>query len=267
MDRARRFYDERAEEEWHRLEGHRTEFAVTMRVLDDYLPPAPARVLDVGGGPGRYAIELGRRGYCVTLVDVSGKCLQLARKKAQEAGVKLSGVVQANALCLSQLGDETYDAVLILGPLYHLLREQDRKRAVSEAFRVLRLGGVVFASFITRSGVLRYAAKLNPEWVLTYGQELLDTGLPADCLVEGSFPACFFHPDQVMPLMEEAGFDSLDLVGCEGVVARLEERVNGLTGELWETWTDINYRVGHDPTLLGASDHLVYAGRKLRLGN
>ncbi len=120
----------------------------------------------------------------------------------------------------------------------------------------------MFAAFITRAGVLRWAAWEKPEWVLRYGDELLETGVPGDCRVEGNFPAYFARPDEVEPLMATGGFRMVELVGCEGVVARIEERVNDLTGHLWDAWVDINYRVGHEPTHLGASDHLLYVGRK-----
>ncbi|WP_456411793.1 class I SAM-dependent methyltransferase [Oceanithermus sp.] len=89
------FYDANAEVEWARLERHRTEFAVKLRALEGHLPPPPAAVLDVGGGPGRYAIELARRGYRVTLVDLSAANLELARRRADEAGVRLEGAVRA----------------------------------------------------------------------------------------------------------------------------------------------------------------------------
>ena len=97
----RRYYDLQPEREWARLERHRTEFAVTMRALAAYLPRPPARVLDCGGGPGRYAIELARRGYQVTLFDLSSACLKLAETKAAEAGVALTSYEQGTAAQLS----------------------------------------------------------------------------------------------------------------------------------------------------------------------
>lgn len=75
-------YDAHPEHEWERLQRHRTEFAVTLRALDTYLPPPPATILDIGGGPGRYAIELARLGYEVTLLDLSQANLALAKDKA-----------------------------------------------------------------------------------------------------------------------------------------------------------------------------------------
>jgi len=84
MNEITDYYDRHREREWERLERrHRTEFALTMRSLKEHLSAAPAHVLDVGGGPGRYAIALAQLGHRVTLLDAASGCLELARKKAE----------------------------------------------------------------------------------------------------------------------------------------------------------------------------------------
>lgn len=262
MNRVGSFYDKIAHEEWERLGHHRMEFAITMGVLEDHLPPPPADVLDIGSGPGRYAIALAQKGYAVTLGDVSGECLALACQKSLEGGVELKAIVQANATELHMFGDASFDAVLMLGPLYHLLAEQERGLAVAESGRVLKPGGLVFAAFVTTFGVLRYAAIQNPEWIVRCAEELLATGVPSNSFNEGSFPGYFVHPQQVAPLMESGGFVSLDLVATDGLLSRLEERVSQTQGEVWQAWVDVVYRLRREPALFGASDHLLYVGRK-----
>ncbi len=265
MERVKRYYDEKAEAEWERLERHRTEFAVTMRALEEYLPPPPARVLDVGGGPGRYAIALAQRGYEVTLFDLSRGCLELARRKAREAGAAIAAFEQGDARDLSRFSDGSFDAVLLMGPLYHLLEEGDRRRAIREARRVLKQNGLVFAAFIVRYAPIRWAAKYEPEWVIRHPERLekllSDGALPAS--PEGDFTdAHLVHPSEIRPLMEGEGFETLDLIACEGVVSMIEEKVNELAGKRWEAWVDLNYRLGRDRYVHGASEHLLYVGRK-----
>lgn len=265
MTNVESFYDENAEREWERAERHPTEFAVTRRAMAEYLPPAPARVLDCGGGPGRYAIHLAQLGYNVTLFDLSADNLALAREKAREAGAALEGYVHGSALDLTQFADASFDAVLLLGPLYHLLRPEDRRQALGEAVRVLRPGGCLMAGFITRfapfrdaiaKGYLRDFAA-DPAGTL----HMLETGINrAD---DGGFTdAWFAHSDEVRPLMEGAGLRTLALLAVEGVTAGHEQSITTLDEADFNFWADLNYRLSRDPSLLGAADHLLYVGVK-----
>ena len=200
----RALYDQQPEREWERMERHRTEFAVTMRALAKHLPLPPAQVLDCGSGPGRYAIELARRGYKVTLFDLSTGCLQMAREKAVEAGMTLAGYEQGTATDLTRFPDASFDAILLMGPLYHLLDEAERRQAVAEGHRVLKPGGLLFAAFISRYATLRWAAAHEPTWPLEHPElteMILTTGaLPPRGESDAEFVAHFAHPTEVVPL-------------------------------------------------------------------
>jgi ubiquinone/menaquinone biosynthesis C-methylase UbiE len=259
---VRRYYDEHAEHEWSRLESDRVEYAITLRALAEYLPKPPAALLDIGGGPGRYAIELARQGYDVTLADFSASELALARNRAREAHVSLN-IFECDARDLSQFADESFDAVLMMGPLYHLLDAGDRCTAILEAKRVLRPGGRFFAVYISRTAVLRFWAKYDPMRVAddrARYEEHLRTGEVRDNF--GFTDVYVAHPGEITPVMEAAGFTTLDLVSCEGVISMIREKVNELTGDAWETWVSINYRLGRDPSNHGTAEHLLYIGEK-----
>jgi len=263
MPPVEQYYDHHAPTEWQRLEHHRTEFAVTLRALHEFLPPPPATILDIGGGPGRYAIALTQQGYTVTLVDLAHQNLVLAVEHAATAQVHVAHVVHANALNLAALLPATYDAVLLLGPLYHLLTIQERTQAVHEALRVLKPHGVLCAAFITRFAPFRNAAKRDPLWLLqhqAYAEQLLITGQHT---AGANFTHVYFaHPAEICPFMESMGLKTREMIGCEGVVSEVEEQVNQLTGAAWEAWVDLNYRLGKEPTLHGAAEHLLYIGQK-----
>jgi S-adenosylmethionine-dependent methyltransferase len=263
--RIEHYYDEDAHIEWQRLERHRTEFAVTMCILADYLPSAPQAVLDVGGGPGRYTLALSSLGYQVTLLDLSQGNLTLARQKAQESKISIAQYVHGNALNLSSFPPKSFDAVLLFGPLYHLLTEPERQQAIREAWRVLCPGGLIFAAFITRYAAFRDLAKNSPSTLLEKQAEweaFLNTGVYRAGQGVGFTDAYFAHPAEIEPLMEGAGFETIDLLGCEGVVAANEEQINRLTDEAWQAWVDVNYRLSKETSLRGAADHLLYVGRK-----
>lgn len=256
-----RFYDTNALKEWERLERHRTEYAVTMKALSEYLPKAPAQLVDIGGGPGRYAIELTRCGYTVTLVDLSNANLDLAKEKAREKGVQIEYILHGNALALSELKDETFDAVLLMGPLYHLIDPEDRRKALVEARRVLNPHGLLFASFISRYGVFVDAASKFPEEVFQHKEEW--ERLWRDGVNRSGFTDAYFAmPEEIVPLMESLRFETLNLLGLEGVVSGHEDAVNPLKGEAWEYWGNLNFAFAKDPALHASSNHLLYVGKK-----
>jgi len=263
-----RLYDGQPQREWERAERHRTEFAVTLRALEKHLPPPPARVLDCGGGPGRYAIELARQGYEVTLFDSSSECLQMAGEKTQEAGVTITAYEHGTATDLSRFPDESFDAVLLMGPLYHLLEEAERLRALVEAQRVLKPGGPILAAFITRYAPIRYVAAHEPAYPLEQPELLemmLNTGrLPPHGENSSAFVAYFAHPSEVVPLCQQAGFEVRAVLGVEGVVSMIEDGVNALSGAAWEAWVDLNHRLAEDPSLHGGVEHLLVVAHKPR---
>lgn len=266
MNVIEQFYDADPQHEWDRLsQRHRTEFALTMLALIEHMPTAPARVLDIGGSVGRYSIALTQKGYNVTLFDLSQACLNFAAERAQEAGVILSRSMHGNALNLSDLTDASFDVVLLMGPLYHLIESADRNTAIREALRVLKPGGILAAAFITRYAILRTVAKNIPEWIVRDAaivNSVLDTGVLQEPPGSGFTDAWLTHPSEVRPLFEQHGLQSLDLIACEGIISLIEEKVNETQGDMWDAWVQLNYRLCRDPWAQAAAEHLLYIGKK-----
>lgn len=262
-------YDSDPEREWARMDRHRTEFHITLRALAEHLPPPPAAVLDCGGGPGRFAIELARQGYRITLFDLSAGNLALARAKAAEAGVTLAGIEQGNALDLGRFADDSFDAVLLMGPLYHLLEEAERRQAVAEAARVLRPGGPLFAAFIARFAAHRDCAGRYPERLAdeadVYAEILRSGRLPPNLDTPAAFSAYFARPEEAAPLIWAAGLEPVTTLGVEGFVSVVENvGVNALTGPAWDAWCAANWQVAADPLIFGAVEHLLAVACKPR---
>jgi len=259
-----RLYDANAEDEWSRLDARRTEFAVTCRALDEHLPRPPAKILDVGSGPGRYAIRLAQRGYAVSLLDLSQQCLDLAAKKAALGGVRLDAMACGTATDLGMFPAEYFDAVLLLGPLYHLKSVERRRQAVLEAMRVARTGGLLISAYLTRYSVVRYAAKVRPAQLSqapAFIESILATGVGN--AGDGFLNSCYCSdPTEIRPFMDGLGVDTVELIGCEGVVAEVEERLNDLSESDFARWADLNYRLGRRAELLAASAHILHIGRR-----
>ena len=263
-----RMYDQQTGREWDRMDRHRTEFALTLRALAEHLPPPPARILDCGGGPGRYAIELARQGYEVVLFDLAPENLGLAREKAAAAEVTLAGYEQGTATDLTRFPDGHFDAVLLLGPLYHLLQETDRLRALEESRRVLKPGGPLFAAFLSRYAIMRYAAANEPLLIVeqphVVAAVLADGVLPPAGEEGVGFVAHFAHPPEIEPLLRRAGLEARAVLAAEGLVSMIEQQVNALSGPAWDAWVELNWRVAADPALPAGAEHLLAVAVKPR---
>lgn len=220
------------------------------RLLGARLPSAPARVLDVGGGPGAHAAWLAEAGHDVRLLDVVPAHVEAARTRGVDAAV-------GDARDLDTVADASQDVVLLLGPLYHLVATADRRRCLAEAHRVLRPDGLLAVTAVTRVGLalhqLRTRADLDPEVaaavdrVITHGADPLDDEPVFHCHrvdeLEAELIAAGFAVDRVHGL-EGPAWPLLDLDATpdDPVATRVLELADALDD---------------DPSLVGASAHLL----------
>ena len=216
------YYD--AFDEWSRLESPagKLEWDRTLRYISAKLPQRAA-VLDVGGGPGRYAIALAEAGHRVSLVDPSAAQIQSARARAAAAGIRdqIPLISTGDIRDLSRFGEESFDAVLALGPFYHLIDAEERLAAARELFRVLRPAGQAFISIIPRlsglAGLVQRGA-IDPEQV------------PPDVLEQVATTGVFINPtdrgfqngyypeiSEAEELFAGAGFEKLDVFSIRGL--------------------------------------------------
>lgn len=261
-DRVQAYYDAEAQAEWSRLERHRMEWQTTWQAMAEFVP-AQSRILDVGGGPGRYSTALAGAGHRVTLFDLSPESVALARHKAQELGVVLEDAVQGDARDLKCFGDAAFDVVLLMGPLYHLTDSRDREQALSEALRVLRPGGVLFSSFITRYAFLVDMLKRDPGEIVSADLPLLERGVHIPSAEHPGFTDSYFAwPTEIEPLMATHGLRRLRLAASEPLVCLVEGVVNAAPVDAFEKWASLCYRLGEDPATWGATEHMLFVGLK-----
>ncbi|MFL6139810.1 MAG: class I SAM-dependent methyltransferase [Frankiaceae bacterium] len=233
----------------------------TEALLERLLPPAPARVLDVGGGPGTYAAWLAGRGYAVRLVDP----VPLHVEQARAHGTFEASLGDARALAEP---DAAYDAVLLLGPLYHLPARADRVGALREAARVVVPGGLVVAAAISR-----FASMLDMTYRRMLGEPAAATMVRADLSdgmhrnpgrIEGWFTTAYFHRPQELPgELADAGLTGIDVLAVEGPGGWLPGVAALLRVEAErDVLLELTAMVESEPSMLGASAHLLAIGRR-----
>ncbi|WP_078551971.1 class I SAM-dependent methyltransferase [Bacillus alkalicellulosilyticus] len=257
-------------DEWGRLDREPVEFQVNWHYIKKYLPKT-GHILDNGAGPGKYALQLAKERYQVTLTDLTPRLVEIAENKEKEWKLEkqFNGFFEADARDLSRFTDEQFDASLMLGPMYHLQEEKDRIKAVKELNRVTKKGGVVCVAFMPRVRHI-LTSLIAPEFWKP--NDNMDT------IIQFSHSGCFNHSDEgrftgayyynikdINPFMEELGFETLQLLGSNvGAI---------LNNESWDYWRNkgeeevakiISFlkEAATDPYTLGISSHLLYIGRK-----
>lgn len=238
------------------------EMVRTQELLRRYLPAPPASILDVGGGPGAHARWLTDDGYAVHLVDPVPRHIEKA-KEIPGCTVELGDARELTA------DDASFDVVLLLGPLYHLLERDQRDRALSEARRVLRPGGL-----LTAAGINRYAslfehtafAHLHKDSVQQSIRDILATRIHDG---KKAFTAAYFHSgEELRTEVTDAGFEDAEVFGIEGPTWAMLKATEQHTGKhlsnspLFESALTAARIAEPYPELLAASSHMLAAGRR-----
>ncbi len=265
IDIVKAFYDENFEGEWDRLEKEPFEFELTTYMMDKHVKPGD-RILDLGGGPGRYSLYYAKKGCDVTLVDLSEGNVAFARKKAEEEGVSFAAHA-ANCLDIESLQLGVFDHVFLMGPLYHLEREADREAAVRAALTCLKPGGLLYISFILLTGAIIYdlchAGILGVDLSNPDGLRLMD------CLENGGdyegpafTSACFMNQHNILPFMARFPLKTLHLFGQESFLAPNKHELVKRDAEELENWLMLAKRFIELPEFLSWSEHAMYIGEK-----
>lgn len=199
------------------------ELARTQELIDRHLQGTGLRIADVGGGPGAYASWLADRGHEVALLDP----IELHVEQAREVGLEASAG-DARALPWPA---ESFDAVLMLGPLYHLQERDDRLAALREAHRILRPGGLLFAAAVSRFAALLDMLvrldNLHEEGVMDVVRTAIDTGKFHGADRDLFTNAYFHYPEELLSEVEQVGFTAAQMFNIEGpgfLVSDFEQR-------------------------------------------
>ncbi len=232
------------------------EYFTTMSYIERYLKPN-AKILEIGAGTGRYSIELARRGYNVTAVELVESNLKVLKKNSR--GIKNIKSYQGDALDLTRFKDESFDMVLVLGPMYHLYSKKDQMQAINESIRVCK-----------KSGILMYA--FLPVHSLIYGwgmegniKEALLENFTKDYKIKQFASQKFtgFDLDDFEALFKKSPVEKLHLVATDGIMDAEEERTSfRMDDEDFELFKKYHLATCERYELIGLSFHALYICRK-----
>jgi S-adenosylmethionine-dependent methyltransferase len=258
INQVENYYEEY--DEWNRLDRHKVEFEITKKIMDKHIPEN-SRILDIGGGPGRYSIYLASKGHKVVLLDLMKKHVEIAKEKAFEYNVEFEGLIQGSALELPKYNLGEFDVILLMGPLYHLTNLTDREKVLRDTLSLLKPGGLLIASFISVYApiieILKYSPVeiKEPDQVLKY----LENGKNSE--EEGFTAAYFIKPLEAKNFMNRFNLKELGFAGVEGFSSFVEQRINELPHNEFEKCLEVIYRLSEDPHTFASCAHYLYVGK------
>jgi ubiquinone/menaquinone biosynthesis C-methylase UbiE len=244
------------------------EFLRTQNIISRYLKKTPSVILDVGGAAGRYSCWLAKEGHKVHLIDPVPLHIQQAQAASDaqpKAPLASCNVGDARQL---EFDDEIVDAVLLLGPLYHLVKPEDRKRSLLEAYRVLKTGGHLFAA-----GISRFASTidgldsgyfLDPVFRKIM-QDDLETGQHRNPTKHPAYfmDTFFHHPEELKAEVAGSGFEIAGLFAIEGISYLMKDFEKNWNIEGYrEFLLEIIGKLEEEASLIGASPHIMCVGEK-----
>ncbi len=263
-EEIRTHYNADPQREWDRLKKRMPyEKYITVHMMDRYIKPGDT-ILDIGGGPGQYAIHYARQGHDVTLLDLSDGNVRFAKRKAGQYRVRITAV-QGDALDLSRFRDNSFDVVFLMGPLYHLMNGESRLRAVEEARRVLKPGGYLFSSFILAFGGVIYTLREGEEVILRpKEQPIYEAAAKGESLAAESFTYAWMTTvgDAEALLESVPGLKTETLFGQESILSPYRLELARNPKKVRDAWYEYALRFCDRKDYLTHSDHLMIVSRK-----
>lgn len=251
------FYERYNEEERLTDRAGQVEFATTMKYIHKYLKPG-MQIAEIGAGTGRYSLALAREGYEVSAVELVERNIEVFKSKLRnDDDVR---VIQGNAMDLSCFANESMDMTLSLGPMYHLFSEEHKKKALEEAIRITKKGGIIIVAYcMNEATILQYCFKQETIW------DDIEKGLLSDDFkwtANENDAFSLVRPADIKALTVGYPVERLGLVATDGASRYMSDMLEGMSEELWKKYLEYHFSVCEREDLIGASNHVVDVMRK-----
>ena len=239
-----------------RLSERKPEYLTTMSYIKRYLK-SDSKILEIGAGTGRYSIKLADMGYDVTAVELVKSNLDILKSKVKpEYNIT---VFQGNACNLDFLESNTFDIVLLLGPMYHLFNDEDKHSAISEALRVAKKNGVIFASYCNNDTSM-YQLFVQHNILNYYNKNYIDENFHARSVPELVFE--LYRKEDIDRIMSKFNTTRLHYVGVDMLTHCFDEAFQIMTDEEFELYMKYHYSICERADMTGLSFHMLDIFRK-----
>ncbi|MBQ8194846.1 MAG: methyltransferase domain-containing protein [Oscillospiraceae bacterium] len=254
MDYINDFYNSINEDKRLLSQHGQVEYITTQKYVHDFLCKVKhPKILEVGAGTGRYSVSLAQEGYAVTAVELVKHNIDILKSKL--IGNESIEVIEGNALELSMLSDNTFDMTLVLGPMYHLYSNEDKIRALSEAVRVTKQGGIIMVAYcMNESTIIQHVFLHNN----------LKKVLENDMISEDWH--CKSEPKELFELIrteEIAALDScvdverIKLIATDGATHYIRECIDQMDEYTFSKWVEYHLAICERQDIIGASNHTL----------
>lgn len=248
------------DEEGRLLSRHgQVEYLTTMRYIEKYLQPG-MRILEIGAATGRYSHSLARKGYQVDAVELIQHNIDIFHSLTQP-GENVT-IRKGNAVDLSCFSDGTYDMTLLLGPMYHLFTVEDQLRALGEAIRVTKIGGIILAAYCGNDATMvQYCFGRGMLKEEKY-QKLVD---PVT-FKASSDPAELFElyrKEDIDALVSHFPVERLHYVGTDMATNYMRECIDSMDDGFFEMYLRYHFTICERSDMVGVSHHILDVLRKL----
>ncbi len=255
-------YENYSEE--NRFNGNSTkiEFNNTIRILKEHIT-GKLKILDCAAGTGAYAFHLAELGHSVTATDITPRHIKIINDELVRKPFKMDTAV-LDATNMEIFPDNSFDVVLNMGAFYHIIDEEKRRSCLKECLRVLKPGGLLCATYISRFFIFQYVALSNTKFIDNeLSSQLLTTGISRhgeeNCFWTDTYYA---SPEEMESLFTKHNLEIVDHFAQDGLTPYFESKINNFTDVEFATWCENHYKICREPTQLGSSNHIMIIGRK-----
>jgi S-adenosylmethionine-dependent methyltransferase len=265
---VRDYYNAHAKNEQKRLDLPlcKIEFVSTLQLIDKYFPKQ-GKICDIGGGTGRYTVELLRKGFLVTLLDLSEEEIRLAGIQLDENELSAEQLIVGDARNMSMLASNTFDAALLLGPMYHIVEQNERAKVLQELKRILRPQGVAIIAYLNSWGLVKTGVADFPHWYqdISFLRSMVHEHTFAGESLSG-FTECYWSTSEAaLQEIKDIDLEVVSYAGAEsfaGGMGALLEQLATDNPEAYENIVQVAAETSELVQYRDSTDHLHVVARK-----